>query len=747
MKNRLLTALLFMLIGLNISALFAGDYLWPTNASQLLTSSFCEFRPRHFHAAIDIKTWNRIGYRVFAIEDGYVSRVRVSAFGYGKAVYLKLKDGRTVVYAHLDRFEPRLAAYVDQYRVENRQYRVDLYLKPTQFPVKKGQLIAYSGRTGIGVPHLHFEIRDEAQRPLNPLQFYPGKIKDSIPPRFYQLAVLPLTPTSLINGQPDTLLLDLGKKSKISLADTVFLSGKNAVALKCWDLAEGAPNLLSFYRAEMRLDDSLIYKIQYDRFSYAETALLELDQNFSLWRKGLGVFHNFYRHPQNKLSHYPGIPVNGGVLDANQLPAGVHQLTINLWDFNGNEAELSVPVAVRKNFRLLPKWSKVAENVVFAGFWSPHPLDTLLVETLLKDADSPQRIQVKTRLSLLRQKQAHSYAYTATIELPESLAVRTVKLRAQTNPHGVSLPLFIDLPTEQQKPMAAPAIRAAVLKNWLRLTIPPDTPKFEALYSRLCYGFPDIISIEQTSKGRVLHVPMESAQKVLAFLRDNGYPVDGRLLAVGSDGRSQIASPDGHLRAEFPPEALYHDVLVFLKADDRFSRLNPFPEGYPQIGKVYDLQPFDQPVKEGVQITLSPPDSLREQRGLGIFYWDAKKGWLFIPSRVDSLNGEWSCRVTSLEKFTMGQDTVPPLLIPLNKRLNGRLQPLKGRLRFTLKDECAGIQRESQIEVLLNGRWHLFEYDPEEDLLIVPVPPGASGTLKISAVDNLGNRVSLKYNI
>ena len=149
------------------------DYVWPTSASKLLTSSFCEFRPRHYHAAIDIKTWNRTGYRIFAIDDGYIMRVRVSAFGYGKAIYLKLKDGNIAVYAHLQRFWPELENYVNSTRTKNQKYRLDLHLTPDKFPVTQGQLIAYSGKTGIGYPHLHFEMRHDTWGRVDPLSILP----------------------------------------------------------------------------------------------------------------------------------------------------------------------------------------------------------------------------------------------------------------------------------------------------------------------------------------------------------------------------------------------------------------------------------------------------------------------------------------------------------------------------------------------------------------------------------------------
>ena len=340
--NKLLFHLLVFSHMAAISTVYSQNYIWPTSASKLLTSSFCEFRPRHYHAAIDIKTWNRTGYRVFAINDGYIMRVRVSAFGYGKAIYLKLKDGNIAVYAHLKKFWPELEEYVNSVRLKNQKFYLDLHLTPEKFPVKQGQLIAYSGKTGIGYPHLHFEIRNPQNQPINPMQFYQTEMRDSYPPQLYEVALFPMNHKSLINLQSDTVIIDLQKSNQYTINDTLCLSGKVGLALKCYDFAEGASNRFSFYRAAMWIDDSLVYSVQYDHFSYAQTEKVEIDKNYSLWRKGAGIYHNFYRHPANNLPHYAETPRNGGIIDSDLLHKGIHNLRIEIEDFAGNPASFQI---------------------------------------------------------------------------------------------------------------------------------------------------------------------------------------------------------------------------------------------------------------------------------------------------------------------------------------------------------------------------------------------------------------------
>ena len=247
--------------------LHGQQYAWPTNASKYITSTFCEFRPRHYHAALDIKTWRQSGYKIFAIEDGYVYRLRVSANGYGKALYLKLKDGNYAVYAHLSGFSQPLQAYSDSVRMANKRLILDNYPPPTKFPVKKGDFLGYTGETGIGVPHLHFEVRDAHQRPVNPWQYYRDQLIDNIAPRVRYLALIPRSASTFINFLPDTLIMPIPRQATVHISQPLYLTGKAYLALRTYDLADGASNQLDFYRAEMFVNDSLVYEVQYDRFS------------------------------------------------------------------------------------------------------------------------------------------------------------------------------------------------------------------------------------------------------------------------------------------------------------------------------------------------------------------------------------------------------------------------------------------------------------------------------------------------
>ena len=168
-----------------------NDYIYPLRElkQRLYSANFGEIRPGHFHAGVDIKTDAEEGKPVVAAADGYVSRVVLQAGGYGRAVYLTLRNGTTVVYGHLRRFRDDIERHVRRERYERRSNGVNLWFGPGTWPVKQGDVVAYSGDSGSsGGPHLHYEIRDtETQRLYNPVREGIIRPRDEYPPRIVRL--------------------------------------------------------------------------------------------------------------------------------------------------------------------------------------------------------------------------------------------------------------------------------------------------------------------------------------------------------------------------------------------------------------------------------------------------------------------------------------------------------------------------------------------------------------------------------
>lgn len=243
---------------------FVPDYRWPVDVSRHLSGTFGETRSAHFHSGLDIKTWGREGYPVFATEKGYISRMAISARGYGKVLYVTHPNGYTSVYAHLQRFSPELQAYIDSIRVaQGYRFEIDIDLgyaanthqgsrSNPRFPVQRGQRIAYTGSTGIGPPHLHFELRNPQERALNALEF--GiQVKDRVPPTIRSLMVVPLAANSRVHGQTQRKVFQAIAKGETDNASVNFgriaVQGPIGVAFDIFDGADEVNNKYAFYQA------------------------------------------------------------------------------------------------------------------------------------------------------------------------------------------------------------------------------------------------------------------------------------------------------------------------------------------------------------------------------------------------------------------------------------------------------------------------------------------------------------------
>jgi hypothetical protein len=723
------------------------NYLWPTNATKLLSSSFCEFRPRHYHAAIDIKTWNRTGYRIFAIDDGYIMRVRTSAFGYGKAVYLKLKDGNIAVYAHLSKFDPEMDAYILSRQESSQSYYQDIHLTSEKFPVKRGQVIGYTGRSGIGYPHLHFEIRNSRNEPINPMQFYLQEVQDTYPPRLYEAAFIPMDYQSLINQKTDTFYIDLGRTHNYSLPDTLLFNGKIGLALKSYDQANGASNQYSFYTSRMWIDDSLVYSVQYDRFSYGQTARVELDKNFSLWRKGAGIFHNFFKHPLNSLPLYGSTSSGGGIIDCNQLKDGIHQLKVEILDFHQNQATFEMKFLSGHSSHLYNDLKRFLEGELFFRVKSIVQLQNIKVQKL--DTSNQWQLVPITN-SYAEVFFENNYHYTFSVSGIDSSQNNLLKISATDNYGIPSFPLYLNFdPNSSPHPDIEDRIPNTLVTRgtWLQISADTRSLKHISYLGALYKKIPEIFGFPLDPHGLQIQVPVKAAlenQHILEPFFDITYP---NIVLIENHQNQRLISTDGLFSSHFPPTALYNDAIVHIEESADTQNQFSVPASYNRIGKIYDLSPFDEPVDSGIWISLNAPDFEILAEGLGLYYWDTKKGWLFIPSSIDSVKMSYAAKVTSLEKFTLIQDTIPPVISPLARTQGQVIRKTNGKVRFHLKDEMSGIFRESQIQVELDGNWHLCEYDPEEDSIIIDVPATdkPSVELKIVVFDNVGNKALNRY--
>ena len=145
----------------------------PLDIPMQLSGNFGELRPNHFHAGFDLRTQQKEGLKVYAVADGYVSRIKISTFGNGKAIYINHPNGFTSVYGHLKTANGEIENYIKKTHYKEQSFEIEMFFKPDELIVKKGEIIAFSGNTGASEgPHLHFEFRDsKTEFIINPMLF------------------------------------------------------------------------------------------------------------------------------------------------------------------------------------------------------------------------------------------------------------------------------------------------------------------------------------------------------------------------------------------------------------------------------------------------------------------------------------------------------------------------------------------------------------------------------------------------
>ena len=319
-----------------------SDYSWPTDAGRVMTSTFAEFRRSHFHGGIDVSTGNRTGYRVFATRDGYVARISVSPNGYGKMLYVRHHDGYYTTYAHLARFNKEISARVAREQTRRECYPVSIECTPTEFPVRKGDIIAYTGDTGVGTPHLHFEIRDENLNPVNPLLGENINATDNIAPAFRRVAIAPLGEESMVDRtwQPRIFNARLVKGNRYRIAETIQLTGTIGMAVEVRDRSNGSHYKHGVYSHKLYIDGTLVYAVHLDRVPGKEAHQIGLYYDWSLLDRGRGRFEKLYMDSQNDLPFYEPKANGAGVIHTGEFAEGPHEFRIVSTDFNNNSSEL-----------------------------------------------------------------------------------------------------------------------------------------------------------------------------------------------------------------------------------------------------------------------------------------------------------------------------------------------------------------------------------------------------------------------
>ncbi len=326
----------------------------PLDVTLILSGTFAELRSNHFHSGLDIKTQQRVGLNVYASANGFVSRIKVSHYGYGKALYITHPNGYTTVYAHLNKFSPEIEAYVKKHQYEKESFEIELFPNAEDLKIDKGTVVALSGNTGgSGGPHLHFEIRDKAERPMNPMLFGIDT-EDSINPLISSIYVYPIGEDSYINktnAKKKLRLIPL--KNGDYTVENIEAYGKIGFGIETIDRQNLAANKNGVYNIQTFVNGNKNFELDFKRFSFSETKHINRLIDYEHYKTKKKRIQKLFNQ-SNPLSLYKEV-LNDGVLSIKDSTYSVYKIKVGDYKNNNTWATITIKGSKIDTIKAQPK--------------------------------------------------------------------------------------------------------------------------------------------------------------------------------------------------------------------------------------------------------------------------------------------------------------------------------------------------------------------------------------------------------
>ena len=692
---------------------------------------------------------------MFACQSGYVYRLFTSWWGYGKAVYLKLDDGRLVVYGHLSDFSKKISKFVTKKQLETRRYHTDFLLNENEIRIRERELIGYSGESGLGGPHLHFELRDSVGHPINPLTSG-FSVKDKVPPIMEHLTIRPLGVEAKVDGSTEPVVFSLSfdsHKNIYRLHQTPVAEGEIGLELSVYDKMETSRFSFGIYRLELYLDDSLVFGSRYDNFSFENTHKIELDRDFELKKKQGKKFYKLYVEEGNDLPIYDLV---GGKINTETSKPGSHQLEIKAFDASGNSSTLAFSLIFDQRPLILScaleddnGKQKIRvqfddpDDVIQQIIVEKSSLNQIFWEEINRERMSKSRGEHMVQLAekfdepaLLRMKMKDSLG---TFSEQRYFVVNADQLEGSNKEDSLNLDFeysfkddffIFDLRFNQ------------ILRKVPGLTLKCDGFNFDPLFC------------EQTgerSYRAVFPFFLKEQKKMSLLIKGTdlyGIPFTLEetipIVIITKSFGGVVISADGEAKVEFDPDVVYSDLNVSIHT----VKMKLEPKHKP-IEKVYSFEPSTVPFNGWAKIFLRYPQRGCDPNKLGLYELTEKRTWRFVDQKLDTLNRMVEGKARSLSAYALLEDTLPPKVSKVSVSEGKRIKARRPRITAVVKDDLSGIGSDQDILIEIDGEWMIPEYDPEKRILFTrPILPLTLGKhlLTISVKDRAGNETKIERN-
>ena len=300
---------------------FINPFVHPITFS----GNFGELRANHFHGGLDFKTEGVTGKPVHALADGYISRIRVT-HGSGYVLDVVYNNGYSTINHHLEAFVGDIARRVEDLQYEQESWEVEIVPEVGEYPVKRGQVIAYSGNTGYSFgPHLHLDVIETATNDyVDPLPFFAGQVKDHTAPQAQGLMLFPQRGRGVVNGKTTRQTFALNQTAGINAW------GEIGAGICAYDYMDGVHNRYGVHTVILEVDGQEVFRSVVDRFAYDENRYI------NSWT--YGQYMKSFIDPGNRLRLLHASNGNRGLVTIDEERP--YHFVYTLRDALGNESKV-----------------------------------------------------------------------------------------------------------------------------------------------------------------------------------------------------------------------------------------------------------------------------------------------------------------------------------------------------------------------------------------------------------------------
>lgn len=741
-----LCTLCLLLLGAAWPAISA-DQPWPLRGNIDLSNGFGDYRDGRFHTGLDLRTGGVVGLPVYSPVDGYVWRLKLSYVGYGKGLYIKGTDGFVYVFGHLSAFTPAMDTVIKcaQYRAE--RYSVDLILPADSLPVKKGSVVAYSGESGAGAPHLHFEKRLTDEYPLNP-QTHGFSLPDQVRPALSRIGFQQTDDHSLfVNGQRKWFMpVRPGRGAGKFVLDSVpYFSAPFGILIDGDDRtrADGMKQAIPFLRLE--IDGRLMYESRFDTLSFATGKSVYFEYDFEQASDGDKSVRRLFHLPFNAFSGSRGINGSDGVIGLPSIDIGRHKARVVAEDSYGNTSELSFDFLVGPSGPVLP-----LDSVMRAGtdtvrfFFSADPGYAALgidsTNVIINSADkwvptpgiAPKRLSDRKFM-------------VEVVASGNRAAVLSLTNHSRFGSWITDEP-FNGLTSGFSKTIK---IEHKIVEDGLIVTF-RATGQFGSMHRLDLYGPGGHLGSVHPAR----YFDMNNYRFFVQPLPEYA-AVDSLVNIMESFSTSQpFASAPCRIWSLGNDEAdtIQIDTLcrmIVEKADlfgPRFVELQkltlPNRGKYKMVTDAYKLVPDEFPTRGEIDLrfVLNIPNSMNYRGGICRFDFKNEK-WQWRPDNVFS-NNVLTASSASGGVFSAIFDLSAPMISDLSIKAREVIANNRPLLRLNVRDTLSGIADDKSFDIRIDRKWMIPEYDPESGICTFQPPeplPNGEHHLAIKVTDRAGN--------